>query len=115
MSAKDVLIWLFARKTRAGSKYLYGDQVTRERLEGRWYSKYTVSSGAIELMVDRDGNPTNTYPHVHVIHDEAKGEVRFVLSLGPQNHPVRETLPGTASGNEVNAMIDRMVAELRNH
>jgi hypothetical protein len=25
MSAKDVLVWLFARKTRAGSKYLYGD------------------------------------------------------------------------------------------
>jgi hypothetical protein len=89
------------------------ERAMRARLEGRWFSKYRESDGTIELMVDRDGNPTNTYPHVHVIHDELKGEVRLVLSLSPSNHPKRETLPGTASGNEVNAAIDRFVMELR--
>lgn len=122
MSIWKGFVWAVGRNTEWGRKQLgqetLAEQTARElrlkqRLQGRWFSRYRENQGTIELMVDRDGNPTNQYPHVHVIHDEAQGEVRFVLSFSPHNHPMRETLPGTASGNEVNAAIDRMVAELR--
>lgn len=123
MSAKDMLVWLFARNTKPGHRYLYGDApaepgtaaALRARLEGRWFSKYTVNQGTIELLVDRDGNQTTAYPHVHVIHDEANREVRVLVSLAPGNHPHSEVLPGTASGNEVNAAIDRAIELLRRY
>jgi hypothetical protein len=58
MSGKDFLVWLFARKTKAGSKYLYGDEAAFQRLirvgqvaicatgklaESPRWSKYTAS------------------------------------------------------------------------
>lgn len=33
MSVKDVLVWLFARKTSTGSRYLYGSQHEQDRAD----------------------------------------------------------------------------------
>lgn len=32
MSAKDIFVWLFARNTKAGSRYLHGDEATFRRM-----------------------------------------------------------------------------------
>jgi len=85
------------------------------RQEGRWYSKYRSDDGTIHVMLDRDGNLTNQYPHVHVIHDEPGSEVRIHVTLGPRRHSDHEVLPGTASGNEVNAAIERALRKLRRY
>ncbi len=117
MSFKDVLAWLFARKTKSGSRYLYGpdQERLRKRLEGRWSSKYHEEDGKIHLLIDPDGNPTKTYPHVHVIHDERANQVHFVASTGERRRVYSSTLSGDVSGNEVNAEIDKALAELRRH
>ncbi|WP_195210587.1 hypothetical protein [Actinomarinicola tropica] len=73
--------------------------------KGGWYSKYSSEDGTIHVMIGPDGNITTTYPHVHVIHDERGSEVRVVVSRGPGDHPHTFRLPGTASGNEVDAKI----------
>jgi hypothetical protein len=75
--------------------------------EKQWYSKYHPKSG-IELLINKLGEPTLTYPHVHVVHDERKNEVRVVLSKGPKNHPEKRVLPGDASGNEVNEAVNEL-------
>lgn len=118
------VVWLTARNTEWGRKQLgqetLAEQTARElrlrrRLEGRWFSKYREQDGQIHLLIDLDGNLTNTYPHVHVIHDEAVGEVRLVASTRDRRRVFSETLSGDVSGNEVNAAIDRALAELRRH
>jgi hypothetical protein len=118
-------VWAFARNTEVGKRLLGKETLlqqhvreqeqTRRRLEGRWFNKYIERDGTIELLIDRDGNPTDRYPHVHVIHDEKLFEVRILVSVSPHNHASRQTLPGSASGNEVNAAIDRALAELRRY
>lgn len=53
----------------------------------------------IELMVDRNRNPTTDYPHVHIIH-HASGTVEIVASGGPGFHPWRKELRN-ADGQKV--------------
>jgi hypothetical protein len=77
----------------------------------QWYSKHHPRSG-VEVMFDKHGRPTIDYPHVHVIHDERKGEIRVVLSLGPTSHPELVTLPGDASGNEVNRAVETLCRKI---
>lgn len=72
----------------------------QERLQGRWASKYTVRSGAIELLIDPDGNPTQAYPHVHVIHDEVNGEVRLVASIAPKRWSTGRRCPARLAGTK---------------
>lgn len=87
----------------------------RQRLEGRWFTKYREGIGTIELLIDPEGNLTNTYPHLHVIHDERVGEVRFIASTSHGQRVYANTLHGDVSGNEVNAEIERALRELRRH
>jgi hypothetical protein len=56
-------------------------------------------NGNIELYIDKAGNPTTSYPHVHVIHRGA-GQVDVVASVSDGNHVWRTTLQN-ASGSEV--------------
>ncbi|MCL6731338.1 MULTISPECIES: hypothetical protein [Streptomyces] len=95
------------------------DEIRREReaLEGPryprpsragWYSKYRQDDGKVHVMVDRHGEPTTKYPHVHVIHDEQGGEVVVVISRGGGVHEERTVLRGSPGGNEVNAVVDRL-------
>ncbi|SRR6266498_687002 len=113
------VVWAVARNTDWGRKQLgqetAQEEALRRRLEGRWYSKYREENGKIHLLIDPDGNPTNTYPHVHVIHDEQQREVRIVASTVNRRHVYDQTLSGEADGNEVNAAIDQALTELRRH
>lgn len=103
---------------RPGVTYRHIRQAQTERLareadrSGGWYSRYSTADGKIHVMLDRNGNQTRSYPHVHVIHDERGDEVRIVLSRGPSDHPDIEVLPATASGNEVDGAIARMLRKL---
>ncbi len=79
------------------------------RAEGsNWYTKYRSDDETIHLMVDKDGNATTDYPHVHVIHDEKHDQIRVVASHGPNSHSDTMTLSGNASGNDVNVAIEEM-------
>lgn len=87
----------------------------RGRLEGRWASKYQSKDGKIDVILDGDGNPTKVYPHIHVAHNARENHVAVIVSLGPRNHPDEEILPIGASGNEVNAAIERALQKLRRY
>ncbi|MCX5558380.1 hypothetical protein [Streptomyces sp. NBC_00038] len=77
---------------------------------------------------DEHGQPVqgNAYPHIHVIHDPYKGEVRVELRRlkGPESIKVRKPKAGieTAtipidenfSGTQVNEAIERLAGILRN-
>lgn len=76
--------------------------------ERGWYSVLR-KSGTIELMIDQNGEFTNRYPHVHVVHDEGMNQIRVVASRSSTDHSPEEVLPGDASGNEVNAAIERAI------
>jgi hypothetical protein len=76
-----------------------------------WYSVMR-QSGVIEMMIGPDGESTNTYPHVHVIHDPHMNQVRVVASRSSHDHSAPEMLTGDASGNEVNAAILRAIQQL---
>lgn len=84
----------------------------RERLEGRWTSRYRSNTGKIDVLLDKKGNPTTSYPHVHVAYNEQEGKVHVILSLGPRSHPTKEILPGDATGNQVNEAVRRMQRHL---
>jgi hypothetical protein len=93
-----------------------GKQVAKKgRLAGRWYSKYMSSDGSIQILLDKNGNVTDQYPHVHVIHDEPGSEVRIHVTRSEGRHSDHEVLPGNASGNEVNAAIERALRKLRRY
>ena len=78
--------------------------------KGGWYS--TNRGGKVELFIGPDGDITAERPHVHVVHDEPNSEVVFIVTRADGSHPTKTKLPGTASGNEVNAMIARLIQEL---
>lgn len=120
-------VWAVGRNTEWGRKQLGQEtlleqgvrerQELQARLEGRWASKYVGDerSGKIQLLIDEDGNPTKRYPHVHVIHDEVLHSVTIQVSVARGNYPYKVILPGTASGNEVNAAIEDALVELRKY
>lgn len=75
---------------------------------------------------DEDGQPVqgNAYPHIHVIHDPYKGEVRVLIRRlkGPESTKVRktpksetETVPidKNFSGTQVNEAIEKLAGILR--
>ena len=77
-------------------------------LKSNWYTKYRTDDETIHLMVDKEGNPTTDYPHVHIIHDEKNDEIRVVASYNLHGHSDTMTLSGDASGNDVNAAVEEM-------
>ena len=88
------------------------EEARRQQLEGRWTSRYRSDTGKIDVLLDKSGNPTNVYPHVHVAYNAQEDKVHVILSLGPRDHPAREVLPGDASGNQVNGAVYRMQCRL---
>jgi hypothetical protein len=81
------------------------DARTYARAEGDdYYSKHDPRFGRTGYFVDRRGNPTTGYPHVHVIADERQGKIFLTASRSKHEKvgPAVE-LPISASGNEVNA------------
>lgn len=95
-----------------GSDWTVMRVAARPRITRRgWYSilHQNGTTGTIEMMIGTDGESTNSYPHVHVIHDESKNQIRIVASRSSSDHSPPEFLSGDASGNEVNAAIERAI------
>lgn len=68
----------------------------------QFYSRMTAG-GKIEFFTDRNGRPTISRPHVHVIH-HGSGKVDVVATDDSGRHPWRTTLYNP-SGGEVNKAI----------
>lgn len=81
-----------------------------------YLSQYKESSKTTDYFLNEKGEKT-TDPtlHVHVIHDDSKGEVRMHITDRRNGAEVRDKIsPLTRpSGNEVNAAEARLVAILR--
>jgi len=78
--------------------------------------KHDTSRPTIEVLLDQDGQPTKAYPHVHVIHDESKNEVRVHITEGSRahsSHSHHQPLPGNPDGYTVNAAVATLTAILR--
>ena len=75
--------------------------------EDGYYSELR-NNGTVGLFVGPNGDITAERPHVHVVHSPSENRVVFVATDRTGRHIHEETLPATASGNEVNAMVDRM-------
>ncbi len=80
--------------------------------DNQWYSSYN-GKGEIQILLDKEGKPTTGYPHVHVIHDPNKGQVRMHNTLSKGVHKDNRRLPGNATGTQVNAAINDLRAALK--
>lgn len=95
------------------------EQATKERKRypapsrNDGYYSQMRADGTVEQFIGRDGNITSERPHVHIVHSEREGKILFVVTQRDGSHTHRETLPITASGNEVNAVIIRLRRKLR--
>jgi len=69
-----------------------------------FYSR-TMGNESCELFVDKSGNPTLDYPHVHVVH-HGSGTVDVIASSSRGHHVWRTTL-NKPSGNEVNSVVKK--------
>jgi hypothetical protein len=102
--------------TRREVMAAHDERVTQSypRADGdkQYYSMFNAKYGKMGYFVDRNGNPTTSYPHVHVVISEQRSVFEITASRGKHDHPQRETLPIMASGNEVNAAIARMARYL---
>lgn len=78
----------------------------------QWYSSYN-RRGEVQVLLDKEGKPTTGYPHVHVVHDPNKGQVRMHNTLSKGVHVDGRRLPGNASGTQVNAAVNDLLAALK--
>lgn len=81
--------------------------------DGGYYSRYISGNKTTEIFIGPDGNLTSERPHVHVIHDDSRGEIRIVVTWENNDHTHFVRLPGTTDGNAVNAAIDERLRVLR--
>ncbi len=70
--------------------------------EREFYSRMLAGDG-VEMFIDKSGNPTIDYPHVHVVH-HGSGLVEVTASRDRNNHVWRKELRNP-SGNEVNSAV----------
>lgn len=101
---------------RRAAKEVRDERLAREGAPPRhprgYYSRYRSADGRIDVFIDRNGNQTTTYPHVHVVHREGAGGIVIIASKSRDNHPYEVVLPGNASGNRVNRAIDEAISKL---
>ncbi len=64
--------------------------------------------GASDYFVGSDGQITAERPHVHVVHNPREGRIIFTVTQRDGSHTHTEYLPIDASGNEVNAVQERL-------
>ena len=67
----------------------------------------------VERFIGPDGDITAERPHIHVVHSEREGKIIFEVTQRDGSHTHHETLPITAPGSEVNAVINRLRKHLR--
>lgn len=77
-----------------------------------WYSKYNSKTDTTEVMIGKDGRPTTEYPHIHIIYDEPRNEIRIHQTMARGFHMNKTTLPGTVSPVSVKSVVDRMRGSL---
>jgi hypothetical protein len=68
------------------------------------------AGGGIELFVDRHGNPTTSYPHIHIVHHPS-GQVDIVARSGSGSSAWRTSL-NNPSGSSVEAAIRQAATHL---
>ena len=64
--------------------------------------------GAADFFVSKSGDPTAERPHVHVVRNPREGRIIFTVTQLDGRHAHQEFLPIEASGNEVNAVVNRL-------
>lgn len=69
--------------------------------------------GSIDVFIGPNGDITSERPHIHIIHSPREGRVIFTVTNTDGSHPHHEYLPADASGNQVNAVVDRLRSQLR--
>jgi hypothetical protein len=79
--------------------------------EDRYYSQ-DRGYAAADYFLDKNGNPTNERPHLHVIHNPREGKITFVVTRRDGTHGETDSLPIDAPGNEVNAKQARLLGLL---
>lgn len=89
-----------------------GGKYPKPTRKGGWYSKARSDDQTVHQFIGSNGDLTSERPHVHVIHKEKQGEILIQITLQDGSHPDGITLPGDASGNEVNAAIQEMVRRM---
>jgi hypothetical protein len=88
--------------------YSAGKEVKAERGgigANSYFSKYDSKKDRIDLFVDKYGNPTTTYPHVHVVHNDSGGGIRVVASRGKGTRVHEVVLPTDADGRRIEAAV----------
>lgn len=118
------------REERARASPMKSDKYPKVDGDRYTYSGYAYDKPTGELVtevyVGPDGMPTTTYPHVHVIFKDPSatdpssyvvvdGSPGPLRGLGSDYHFGRTPLPGTASGQEVNAAVARLLSDPRIH
>jgi|GEM_PF-5282176 len=93
MSAKDVLVWLFARKTKAGSRYLYGDPEAARRLRMQEAEQLRDRLDAIQAKLDERNAEVRASGHRHVYEpyatDGMLGDVHVIIKFHESNDPTK--------------------------
>ena len=77
-----------------------------------YYSRLR-KNGSIDVFIGPNGDITSERPHVHIVHSPGENRIIFTVTDSAGRHVHQEFLPATASGNQVNAVVDRLRRGLR--
>lgn len=77
------------------------------------YYSQDHGDGTSEQFIGKDGDITAERPHIHIIHNPNEGRIIFAVTHSDGTHGKSEDLPINASGNEVNAKVNKLRAQLR--
>lgn len=80
--------------------------------EDGYYSKIR-RNGTIDVFIGQNGDITSERPHVHIVHSSPENRIVFTVTDSNGGHSHQEYLPSTASGNDVNRVVDRLRTQLR--
>lgn len=77
-----------------------------------YYSR-SRRNGVVDVYIAPNGNITSERPHVHIVHSDPEQRIIITPTLSDGTHLPSEYLPPTASGNDVNAVVNRLRGQLR--
>jgi hypothetical protein len=80
--------------------------------EDRYFSQ-DRGYGAADYFLDKNGNPTNERPHLHVIHNPREGRITFVVTRLDGTHGEAEFLPIDAPYRDVKTKQEELLKQLR--
>ena len=74
--------------------------------EWGWYSKHSTRTGKTDIMIGKDGDLTEEYPHVHVIHDDDAGWVKVIASRSATDKPFQKLVDAKEGPGAVDQAIE---------